>query len=79
MQFQKLKAENQKKKVIVIRNSVETEFDNEELLLGDLLILKLGEIISVDGIFISNNYIITDERVINGESNQIKKTTNFNS
>ena len=79
LQFQKLKEENQKKKVIVIRNGLEKEIDDEELLVGDLLILKLGEIISVDGIFISNNFIITDESAINGESDLIKKESNFSS
>ena len=79
LQFQKLKAENQKKKVLVIRNGVEKEIDDEELLVGDLLVLKLGEIISVDGVFVSNNFIITDESAINGESDLIKKTANFSS
>ena len=74
MQFQKLKAENQKKKVLVIRNGIEKEIDDEELLVGDLLVLKLGEIITVDGVFVSNNFIITDESAINGESDLIKKT-----
>ena len=79
LQFQKLKEENQKKRVLVIRNGIEMEVDDEELLVGDLLVLKLGEIISVDGIFISSNYIITDESAINGESDLIKKTSNFSS
>ena len=79
LQFQKLKAENQKKKVLVIRNGIEKEIDDEELLVGDLLVLKLGEIISVDGVFVSNNFIITDESAINGESDLIKKTANFSS
>ena len=79
LQFQKLKAENQKKKVIVIRNGIEKEIDDEELLVGDLLVLKIGEIITVDGIFVSNNFIITDESAINGESDLIKKTSNFSS
>ena len=79
LQFQKLKAENQKKKVIVIRDGIEKEIDDEELLVGDLLVLKIGEIITVDGIFVSNNFIITDESAINGESDLIKKTSNFSS
>ena len=79
LQFQKLKAENQKKKVIVIRNNIEKEINDEDLLVGDLLVLKLGEIITVDGIFISDNYIITDESAINGESDLIKKSVNFSS
>ena len=79
LQFQKLKAENQKKKVLVIRNGIEKEIDDEELLVGDLLVLKLGEIITVDGVFVSNNFIITDESAINGESDLIKKTANFSS
>ena len=77
LQFQKLKEENQKKKALVIRNGIEMEINDEELLVGDLLIIKLGEIISVDGIFISPNFIITDESAINGESDLIKKTSNF--
>ena len=78
-QFQKLKEENKKKKAIVIRNGIEIEINDEELLVGDLLILKLGDIISVDGILISSNFIITDESAINGESNPIKKTSKFSS
>ena len=65
--------------LIVIRNGLEEEIDDEELLVGDLLVLKLGEIITVDGIFVSNNFIITDESAINGESDLIKKTSNFSS
>ncbi len=61
LQFQKLKEENQKKKVLVIRNGIEMEINDEELLVGDLLVLKIGEILSIDGIFVSSNYIITDE------------------
>ena len=53
------------------------EIDDEDLLVGDLLVLKLGEIISVDGIFVSSNFIITDESAINGENDLIKKTANF--
>ena len=79
LQFRKLKEENQKKRVLVIRNGIEIEIDDEELLVGDLLVLKLGEIISVDGIFVSSNFIITDESAINGESDLIKKTSNFSS
>ena len=37
------------------------EIDDEELLVEDLLALKLGEIIPVDGILVSSYYIITDE------------------
>ena len=77
LQFQKLKEENQKKKVLVVRNGIEMEINDEELLVGDLLIVKLGEIISVDGIYISPNYIITDESAINGESDLIKKASDF--
>ena len=53
------------------------EIDDEEILVGNLLVLKLGEIISVDGIFVSSNFIITDENTINGESDLIKKLQIF--
>ena len=65
LQFRKLKEENQKKKVLVVRNWIEMEIDDEEILIDDLLVLKLVEIISVDGIFVSSNFIITDENTIN--------------
>ena len=48
------------------------EINEEELLVGDLLMIKIGEIISVDGIYISKNTIITDESALNGESDLIK-------
>ncbi len=81
LQFQKLKEENKNKKVLVMRNGIEMEINDEDLLVGDLLELRIGEIISVDGIFVSSNsnYIITDESAINGESDLIKKTSNFSS
>ena len=64
---------------MVVRNGIEMEIDDAEIWVGDLLVLKLGEIISVDGIFVSSNFIITDESAINGESDLIKKTANFSS
>ena len=77
LQFRKLSEENKQKKVLVIRNGKEIEIDDENLLVGDLLNLKIGEILSVDGIFVSNSSVTTDESAINGESDLIKKTKNF--
>ena len=50
---------------MVVRNGIEMEIDDEEILIDDLLVLKLVEIISVDCIFVSSNFIITDENTIN--------------
>ena len=77
LQFRKLKKENQKKRVLVVRNGIEMEIDDEEILIDDLLVLKLVEIISVDSIFVSSNFIITDENTINVESDLIKKLQIF--
>ena len=79
LQFRKLSEENKQKKVLVIRNGIEIEIDDDKLLVGDLLKLKIGEILTVDGIFIGNSSIITDESAINGESDLIKKNINFSS
>ena len=42
LQFQKLKEENKNKKVLVMRNGIEMEIDDEDLLVGDLLELRIG-------------------------------------
>lgn len=44
-----------------------------ELLVGDIVQVETGEIISVDGIIFNNNKLYTDESSITGESKSIRK------
>jgi calcium-translocating P-type ATPase len=80
--FQELNHENKIKNVIVVRNGIKKIINYENLMVGDILILNIGDIINVDGLFINdknnvNNYILVDESSANGESDLIKKTEDF--
>ena len=77
LQFRILNAENKKKKALVIRNGNEIEIDYNDVLVGDLLVLKIGDIVDVDGLMIGDGVISLDESAINGESNLIKKKETF--
>jgi len=59
--------------VLVIRNGEESEIKIDELLTGDLVIIKPGGKIPADGI-IRKGYSIIDESMITGESIPVEKT-----
>ena len=44
-----------------------------DILVGDIQEIETGEIISVDGILVNNNNIVTDESAMTGEPKEIKK------
>jgi Ca2+ transporting ATPase len=46
----------------------------DDLLVGDILKIKMGDVMSVDGVLISGNNISIDESPLTGESIAIKKT-----
>ena len=80
--FQELNHENKIKNVIVIRDGIKKIINYENLMVGDILILNIGDIINEDGLFISDsnnndNYILVDESSSNGESDLVKKTEYF--
>lgn len=56
----------------VLRNNVELEIDSADIELGDILIVKPGELIAVDGVVIEGEADI-DESSITGESMPVHK------
>ncbi|MDL2287137.1 heavy metal translocating P-type ATPase [Eubacteriales bacterium OttesenSCG-928-G02] len=56
----------------VIRNDIEMVIPTEELLVGDILLIKAGDIIPVDGI-LKEGYSSVDESAITGESIPVEK------
>ena len=62
----------QPKTAIVIRNGQEKQIPIEELLAGDLVLVKPGERVPVDGI-ITEGYSSLDESMITGESIPVEK------
>ena len=61
------------KTALVIRNGNEEEFPVEEIVKGDLILIKPGFSIPVDGIIVEGNSSV-DEAAITGESLPVEKT-----
>jgi Cu+-exporting ATPase len=62
---------------IVIRNKKELQISVDDIVLGDIILVKPGEKIPVDGIIIEG-YSSVDESIITGESIPVEKTINSN-
>jgi len=65
----------QPKTAIVIRNKQELEIPIEEVEVGDLIVVKPGQKIPVDGV-VKDGYSSVDESAITGESIPVEKTIN---
>ncbi|MHA2248379.1 MAG: heavy metal translocating P-type ATPase, partial [Candidatus Hodarchaeales archaeon] len=65
----------QAKEATLIRNGKEVKIPIEEVMVGDILLVRPGEKIPADGIVIDGNSSV-DESMITGESMPVKKTTN---
>lgn len=58
---------------IVIRNGKEKEIPSNEIVPGDLIILRSGEKIPADCILIEERDLLVNESVLTGESKEVKK------
>ena len=61
------------KTALVIRNNVEEEIMVEDILVDDIVLVKPGSIVPVDGIVVEGNTFV-DESALTGESLPIEKT-----
>ena len=78
-QFLKLSRETKLKKVLVIRDGIEKEISIEDILVGDILKLRIGDIINVDGFVFGDAKAGMDESPVTGESEIMWKINNFES
>ena len=76
-QFLKLNRETKLKRVIVIRNAKERDISIEDILVGDLLKLRIGDIINVDGFIVNDGKVGMDESPVTGESDIMWKENKF--
>ena len=76
-QFLKLSRETKLKKVLVIRDGMEKEISIEDILVGDILKLRIGDIINVDGFVFGDAKVGMDESPVTGESDVMWKINNF--
>lgn len=72
-QFQKLNAIAQQKNINVIRGGETLNISVYKLMVGDLVEIETGEILSVDGVLVKGNNINADESSMTGESHYIEK------
>ena len=76
-QFLKLTRENKLKKVLVIRDGLEKEISIEDILVGDIIKLRIGDIINVDGFVFADAKVGMDESPVTGESDIMWKMNKF--
>ncbi|KAI8321291.1 PMCA-type calcium-translocating P-type ATPase [Martensiomyces pterosporus] len=74
-QFQKLNAKKEDRTVKALRDGNEVEIGVQEINVGDILLIEPGDIIPVDGIYLSGHKMTCDESSATGESDAIKKGT----
>ncbi len=61
-------------KVSVLRDGAEQQVDPSGLVLGDVLVIRAGDQISVDGVVVGDGKIEVDESALTGESDLVAKT-----
>ncbi|MCQ2815578.1 MAG: HAD-IC family P-type ATPase, partial [Bacilli bacterium] len=76
-QFLQLSRENKFKKVILLRDGKEEEMSIEAILAGDILKLRIGDIVGVDGYILDGYRVGMDESPVSGESNIMWKENKF--
>lgn len=72
-QFVKLNKKKEDRNVKVIRSGKSREISVHDILVGDVMHLEPGDMIPVDGIFISGHNVKCDESSATGESDLLKK------
>ncbi|CAB4419092.1 unnamed protein product [Rhizophagus irregularis] len=72
-QFQKLNAKKEDRNVKVTRNGKEALLSVHDVLVGDVLNLEPGDVISVDGVLIAGHNLRCDESAASGESDAVRK------
>jgi len=61
-------------KSIVLRDSQQQEIDSADLVPGDIILLKTGDLISTDNRLLESNDFMADESILTGESEPVEKS-----
>ncbi|RIA95340.1 PMCA-type calcium-translocating P-type ATPase [Glomus cerebriforme] len=72
-QFRKLNAKKEDRTVKLFRSGKEQQISVREINVGDILLLEPGDIVPVDGIYLTGHNLTCDESSATGESDPIKK------
>ena len=72
--FKMLEDESKSRRhVKVLRDGVPKQIPNDQLVVGDILFVAMGDVVPCDGVLLEGNYIKCDESSLTGESDQIIK------
>jgi len=71
--FRRLNADVQQAMVIVRRNGAKTRVVKYDLVVGDVVIIAVGDVLEADGILIQGSAIEVNEAALTGEADDIKK------
>lgn len=73
-QFAKLNKKKESRNVKIVRSGRTQEINIHDILVGDVLLVEPGDILPVDGIYITGHSVRCDESSATGESDILKKT-----
>ena len=65
----------QEHKINIMRDSVIQEMHTNDLLVGDIVILTIGNLVPADGVLVEVHDMKVDESNITGESDLVKKNS----
>ncbi|KAF9953887.1 hypothetical protein BGZ70_000071 [Mortierella alpina] len=74
-QFRKLNAKKEDREVKVLRNGETVLLSVFDIIVGDILHLEPGDVISADGVFLGGHNLKCDESAMTGESDAVKKVS----
>ena len=74
LQFRTLSTKKEERNIKVFRNSTTKVIDSKEVVVGDIIELEPGNLVVVDGVFISGYDLKCDESAATGESDLISKS-----
>src|SRR5690349_21093647 len=74
-QFRKLNAKKEDREVKALRNGKTVLISVYDIVVGDVLHLEPGDVISADGIYLGGHNLKCDESAMTGESDAVKKVT----
>lgn len=77
-QFRKLNAIKNNKQIKVVRDGKETVISIFDVVVGDIVVMELGDQVPADGVLITCNDMKCDESGMTGESDEIKKDLDTN-
>ncbi|KAF7723237.1 hypothetical protein EC973_002175 [Apophysomyces ossiformis] len=74
-QFRKLNAKKEDRPVKVLRRGIAQRIRAQELVVGDIMFIEPGDILTADCIYIEGHNLRCDESTTTGESRPVKKST----